>query len=591
MDPDIWDLIVLGRGAAARYYLTTIDRSLFPNILVIGLKDPWGGERGYNHHDPKDPVNKINQTKGMIASFDGPEPEFSKEMVDRLTFSAETGRIIDAHCTRVERDRRIVDVQVSRQFKVPQCIRASGSMRVFSVVLDNDDTYAGKKVVVATGAGPHREPPEVKGLTATHPDVVMDMDTFARKAGTFKNPAGLKIFIHGWNAAIDTADTAKYNKFKVVWLVKDDIKEIPVLATPHQVGAREAARSDVKKYKGAPKRGDAAFKVTVTRGASNKVLVNLGGEKIWGDYYVYGMGQDPDGAMEGVIPETLRKSLEPIYDINQRFGNAWETVLGFKLENSDWDNGFEVVGALCTQVARMDGGVKHTYLKELETRIAEVRKKVLQHLMNLQHDIKAGVLFEDFAKLRTRSVKELETARDAALMKYPTWDNRVIALCNLLVNYVLAAKHLSKPSVGDADLNRVTSILTPSTVAHAQLGGIRIATAAQNGFAKTEASFSQDDRTMLRASIAYNYPFVSDQDAEQIIKEMIEGRRDEKLEGYGYDTAQRQQFANRLEMANRKGYQPLTQPKMFGSGPTKTLVPTSAKHDVKVAPRVVLTGW
>jgi len=573
MDPDIWDLIVLGRGSAARYYLTTIDRALFPNILVIGMKDPWGGDRGYNHRDPKDPVNKINQTKGMIASLDGPEPPFSKEMVDRLTFAAETTRVIDAHATKVV-EGRVTNVQVSRQFKVPKCIRSTGSMRVFTVVLE-DDVYAGKKVVVATGAGAHREPPEVKGLSARHPDVVMDMDTFARKAGTFQQPESLKVFVHGWNAAIDTADTAKFQKFKVVWLVKEGAS-IGILATPHQVGARAAMKSDVKRYKESAVRDDPAFKVTVSRGTTNKVMVDIGGEKLWGDYYVYGMGQDPEDAMKGVIPEALRKSLAPIYDINQRFGAAWETVVGFKLENSDWDNGFEVVGALCTQVARMKGGVKHTYLKELEGRITQVRKRVLQHLMNLQHDIKAGVLFEDLAKLcqgdRAAAIKSLQDARDAALMHYPTWDNRVIALCNLLVNYVTAAQHLSKPTVNDlVDMNRVTNILTPSTVAHAQLGGIRIATAAQNGFAKTEASFSQDDRTMLRASIAYNYPFVSEEDAQRIIKDVIDGRRDPKLDGYGYDGAQRQEFVNRLEIANRKGYQPLTQPKVIGTGASQTV--------------------
>ena len=42
MEPDIWDLILLGRGSATRYYLTTLDRSLFPNIVVIGKKDAWG---------------------------------------------------------------------------------------------------------------------------------------------------------------------------------------------------------------------------------------------------------------------------------------------------------------------------------------------------------------------------------------------------------------------------------------------------------------------------------------------------------------------------------------------------------------------
>jgi len=53
MEPDIWDVIVVGRGSASRYYLTTVDRSLFPNILVIGKKDSWAGERGTDESDPR----------------------------------------------------------------------------------------------------------------------------------------------------------------------------------------------------------------------------------------------------------------------------------------------------------------------------------------------------------------------------------------------------------------------------------------------------------------------------------------------------------------------------------------------------------
>jgi hypothetical protein len=65
-----------------------------------------------------------------------------------------------------------------------------------------------------------------------------------------------------------------------------------------------------------------------------------------------------------------------VYDINQRQGAPYETVHAFKLENSDWDNGFEVVGALCTQVARKKDGVKRTYLKEQAEVIAEARSNV-----------------------------------------------------------------------------------------------------------------------------------------------------------------------------------------------------------------------
>jgi len=59
------------------------------------LKDPRGGDRGTDPSAPANPVNKIDQTKGMIFSQDQSEPAFSEEMVDRLAWADETKRIID----------------------------------------------------------------------------------------------------------------------------------------------------------------------------------------------------------------------------------------------------------------------------------------------------------------------------------------------------------------------------------------------------------------------------------------------------------------------------------------------------------------
>jgi hypothetical protein len=112
----------------------------------------------------------------------------------------------------------------------------------------------------------------------------------------------------------------------------------------------------------------------------------------------------------------------------------------------------------------------------------------------------------------------------------------------------------------------VTEILTSSTVAHAQLGGIRASTAAMNGFAKANPNLSQDDQTILRFSIAVNYPFVSENDARAIIRDIIAGRRSQELGGYCYNEGQKQTFRQHLEDANARGYKAVTQPKTFGTG-------------------------
>jgi hypothetical protein len=573
MDPEIWDLIVVGRGSAARYYLTSIEREAFPNILVVGLKDPWGGDRGTDLSAPSNPVNKINQTKGMIFSQNQAEPEFSEEMVDRLAWADETKRIIDRIATKVV-DGEVIDAEISESGRVPKFIRASGRMRLCTVKLKSGVTYDAKKIVIATGAGGHQEPAEVRNLTKQFPAFVMNMDEFARKSGTFADPSKLTVFVQGWNAAIDTVDTAKFQKFNVVWLVKEGA-EIGMLATPHQVYARDAAKNDVKRYKGA-ERGKPAFTVRVTPGNAAPVEVVIGSETLKGNYFVYGMGQEPEDAMKGVLPPGLRDKLVPIYDINQRHGPAHATVLGFKLENSDWDNGFEVVGALCTQVARMKGGVKHTYLKELEGRIDEVRKKVLQHLLRLEKVPATSILFESVDKLGKMNTevarRRLGLALDPAVAMYPTWKNHIVAIQNLLTNYVCAAYAFSnRKTVTDNDLNRITKTLTPSTVAHAQLGGIRAATTSMNGFAKLNPSVSQDDRTMLRADIAYNYPFVSEADAQTIMHDMIEGRSDKKLNGYCYGPDALRGFEERLSLANLSGSVGLRQAKKGGTLPTQSL--------------------
>ncbi len=581
MEPDIWDVILLGKGSAARYYLTTVDRSLFPNILVIGSEDPWAGERGYDASNPNNPVNYINQTIDMIESFDNPNVPFSKELVDRLTFAERTRQIIDSYATKVV-DSKAKDVKIS-ELMIPALENgrriSSGHIRVYTITVSNGDKYDGKKVVVATGAGAHREPPEVAGLTQSHPNHVMDMNTFARNPGKFVNPETKTMFIHGPNAAIDTADTAKFQKFNVVWLVKKDTK-IALLATGHQKFAKSAADNDVKYYPDLG-RGVASFKVTVTPGSDKPVTVFLENQVIKGDLYVYGMGQDADEAVKNVIPPELRTGLVPIYDINQRYGQVHETVLGFKLENLDWHNGFEVIGSICTQVERMTGGVKHTYLKDLSKTILkdlakttdEVRHNVLQHLLPLANS-PATILFdklEDMARLDCEAAKkQIKEALGSSIALFPSWKDHLTAVANLLINYVVAAKFFAnkkdKDKVVDADLDRVNSILTPSTVAHAQLGGIRATTAAMNGFMTGTPNFSQDDRTILRFMIAVKYPFVSEDDAQAIISDIITGRKHPKLGGYGYSQTQKAAFEFQLKAANLKGTNPLTRPKQIGTG-------------------------
>lgn len=596
-----WDLIVIGRGSAAAYYLSTVDRSMFPNILVIGTPDPWREERGYNATASGDPVNFINHTWQMIAHLSNIFPDFDISVVDRKAFASANEKVIDS-CATTVLPAKVDKIDELDDFATSFSDSPKGYLKVFKVTTDSKvmPEATGKKIVVATGAGPHRVPDEVKNLNA--PDRIMDMDAFGKKAGTFKNPEKLTVFVLGPNAAIDSVETAKFQKFNVVWLVKANAAPA-ILATPHQVYARDALKNDKVTYPEHP-RGTAGFLVELT-GATPPIRVTVKGKNaLLGDLFVYGMGQEPSDAMKGIVPVAFRNRLQPIYDINQRFGSAHETVVGLKLENSDWKSGFEVIGALATQVTR-GTKVPHTYKKELGDRINEVRAKVLPFLTGALVKLQTEILLKKLSELEKMSPgdarMQLKTAREWVESRYPSWKNHINALTSLLLNYITVARYFQgKENVGDADLSAAARILTPSVAQGPQLGVIRSQTAAQNGAVPgyigtqvtahqptssgppkylgvaaqsvgNQVNFSHDDATVLRVYIALNYPFVLEEDARGFIARVMSRRGDTaQLKGYGYGPTESKGFENELNSLNAKGLSALTSAKVSGTG--KTLV-------------------
>jgi hypothetical protein len=394
--PQLWDLIIVGSGSGAAYYLSTVERAMFPNILVIGGADPWAEERGYNKTAAKDPVNFVNHTFQMIAHLGDIFPDFDTNLVDRQAFAEANKAVVDTCATQVI-SAKVTKIEEIDELAVSIKVHPKGRFRVFQVSTDQPASHLGKKIVVATGAGQHREPDEVKGLNA--PDKIMNMDEFGRRAGSFKDPQKMTVFIQGPNAAIDSVETAKFQKFNVKWLVKGKASPA-ILATPHQVYAKDALKHDKIEYP-EHQRGTKGFTVELT-GETPPIKVTISGKSHLGDLFVYGMGQDPSDAMKGVVPAEFRNRLQPIYDINQRFGAAHETVVGLKLENSDWTTGFEVIGALATQVAR-GTKIDHTYNKELANRVDEVRAKVLPFLTGALVRTQTGILTKPLAELNIAS--------------------------------------------------------------------------------------------------------------------------------------------------------------------------------------------
>jgi hypothetical protein len=587
-------LAILGRGSAAAYYLNTVDRSRYPKIVVIGEDDPWAGRRGGNPSNPSDPVNIVNQSLSMIGHFGGTAPKTSSQLVPRAEWARMNKQIID-QCRVDTITGTILKVRKTKAAYLNQRDQAVMGKAEFCYAIEVKrknfaETYYALKVVVATGAGEHKPPDDrFLPLARKHPTLFIDMDTFARHPEM--RTKGKTIIVQGPNAAVDSVDTAAYNECRVFWLTGTPA----ILATPHQVGARAVA---AHVSTGPTDPGVVALDRTkgvvdpvtirVDNGAVKVKVKKFPGE-ITADHYVWGIGQDSTGAVNFIDP-TLLNALEPIYDRNQRFGDTYQSVLGFQLEGTTSQEGFEVVGALARQVLLARGEIKHTYLRDLERVV-----KGMQGQLNLW----AGELntygyefllepLENLGKIPPKNlVRTIGIVRGLMATISPTWINIAKALCATILNWVIAKQFLDQVGgkVRDEDLNNALKILTPSTVGSPQLGSIRTVTQAMNGFMPVYVSrpgggdlnWSHDDQTVLRVFIAVNYPCVPEEDCQRIIRKMIQGRRHQdpkKLNeevtpgNWGYTDLQINQFKDELKLINERWAMTFTMPKTVGTGQT-----------------------
>ncbi len=582
-----WHLAILGAGSAAAYYLNTLDRSRYPKIVVIGEDDPWAGRRGMNPANPKDPVNFINQSESMIGHFGPSAPATSDQLVPRADWAKANQQIID-QCSVDKIQGAVLRVSKAKTAWLHDRDRAVMNDAEYCYAIEVKrknftSTYYAPKVVVATGAGEHKAPDDrFPQLARRYPDLFMDMDTFARHPEMRK--PGKKIIVQGPNAAVDSVDTAAFNQCTVYWLTGTPA----ILATPHQTGAR-AVRS-----------GQGGQIYALNRSVKDPAEIKVMGNKIQvkladntaleADHYVWGIGQDSQGAVK-FLDSGLLNNLEPIYDVNQRFGDAHESVLGFQLEGTTASQGLEVVGALARQVllARKDG-ISHTYLRDLE-RVIEGLKTKFAHWNQDLADHGYDFLLEpvdELSKIPPRQlIRTICKLKGIVGMYSPTWNSYFQALGALIVNWAIAKQFLdtSKGKVRDEDLNNALKILTPSTVGSPQLGGIRAATSAMSGFMPVyvanqpggDANFSHDDQTVLRVFIAVNYPCVPEEDCQRIIAKMIEGRRSRDKKdpnkqvtpgNWGYQDGQIQQFRSELKLLNDRWAGTFSGAKTSGTGKT-----------------------
>ena len=605
----LYNLAVLGRGSAAAYYLNTIDQNEFPKIIVIGVDDPWDDKRGINPYDARDPVNYINQTAQMIQHFGDKVPEFSDSkqgLVPRRDWSAANKRVID-QCNVKKVTGTILNVKkvpTPEPYKValyrPEhvyLIEARVSGISFNV------RYHAAKVVVATGAGPHKAPNEtLERLALAQPGQFMDMDAFARIPGYRR--AGKRVIVQGPNAAVDTADTSQYNDCTVFWLYGSTPPQL--LATPHQTGARAVYDPSTKKT-GSNTTGSRAIRIDTKTEPENvefvggEVKAKLKAETLTADFYVWGIGQDDTAAVSFIDPKLLEE-LEPIYDVNQRHGQAWESVEGFQNKGTSHKGGFQVVGALARQVLIANKGLSHTYLDQLGEVIKGLQGKIRDYSSSAAGEVKSqgyDFLLLDVGKMKSQMdegsvphlIQSLELMKKHMESISPTWTKYTRALAAMIANYAVAKLYFDKhgTSVKDDDLNNALQILTPSTVGSPQLGSIRTTTSAINGFmpkyVASDANFSHDDATMLRVYIAVNYPLVDEPQAQQVIQEIFNRRKlgrdialgkpapqgadtSKAMGVWGFTPQEIQEFKLKLKGFNDSRLGEMATPKVVGTGQT-----------------------
>lgn len=586
-----YNLAILGRGSAAAYYLSTVDLNQFPKIIVIGQDDPWDGQRGGNLEDLDDPANFVNQTAQMIAKYGDTVPAYSTDLYPRTAWAKSNNYVFD----KCKVDLVKGQILKVRETKTPERYKTSLNKadKCFEVTVKRSHgevEYHASKVVLATGASSHKTPPKLVEWARRYPDLFMDMDKFARDPSKRK---GKRIIVQGPNAAVDTADTAQYNDCTVYWLVGRSAPAI--LATPHQVGARAVIdKSNTTGSRTIQIDQDKDPERIEVNGNEIKVKLTKEPSPIVVDSYVWGIGQDEKKALS-FIDSALLNALEPIYDINQRHGEAWESVEGFQTKGTSREQGFEVIGALARQVIMNNKGLNHTYLSQLQEVIEDLQGNIA-HYSGKIPDATMDALTKKVTDIVAQSpdITTLKSTLDG--MRFTlnkdsfTWQKQTNALVALIINYAVAKLYFDKHGVAvtDDDLNNALKILTPSTVGSPQLGSIRTTTAAINGFMPkyvvSDVNFSHDDQSMLRVFIAASYPLVTEEEAQEVIRDVI-GRRKQargsapatpgaKAMGpYGFTPDEVNEFKARLKVYNERRVGDLSTAKVVGTG--QTVVTTS----------------
>ncbi|WP_018692576.1 hypothetical protein [Algicola sagamiensis] len=538
--PAVQDVVFIGRGSSIAYALTEVcdryegqhskaelanEKPLAGRAVVIGSSEPWSKEvRGSGF---------INHQNELIDSWGDKAPKFNKEYADRQQFS-------DANTAQISRAAALGVQEVNNEVKSVK----KGDDGLFKITTKQGQEFVAKQVVMGIGAGPHIDvrsdrvegeatPAEMRLNNITLNDKealkgkVLDLDEFMRMTDNMDSLAGKRVVVHGPNAGIDAVERAGDLGADIQWMIRSTA---PVLLDGNQLehAPRAAAESLVK-----------VDKVTINPTEDGKMSLDYTGikgrdgvkspdGKIEADYYVFALGQDSkkQGAIESVLDKSIQQDFEPIYDTDQIYSDKpYETVLGIRSKSSSPDQGVVVIGA---SVAQLSGSVQHNYLAQVEERIDALTERL-------------SLPKVDVSKLKGGSSELLQTLDNSVSAKTANlsaedkavFQRNVSVLKQELAHYQEAQAFLTdKDKVGRGVSKQVENVVkteVASVVVSPQLATVKASVGALTNImpryiAEGETNYLSDNRTMLRVSLANDFPNISEEAADTFIKETLELR-------------------------------------------------------------------
>lgn len=478
------------------------------------------------------------------------------------------------------------------------------------------------KVVYGGGSGPHKIPgyltellgdkydADKKTITLTEtPSAeggVLGLDAFMRLSASEKAAGrrnfgkGKRLALIGPNAGLDAAIEAVDRGFELIYLFGHPMLKPFWLRTKHY-GFEDRDIKDAIKYvdgtivryerKKFDKKYDAQsegliirqnqvggkYNITMREYIVPKKSDDTNEQTIEDlDFIVYSVGQSPDfteiiqssnrsmtsriGPVE-VLDPILKDKLLPIYDVNQRFGESYETALALKTPGTTKYMGLEVIGAAAFALAR--GHARQAYLENiLDDKAFDAKTKKA-----------AGEL--DEALQSTLNVNEAEAGLKK-LYELKEKNHLYKSYIENLHGYLSENKNI--PSVRDTMMALVAKIHHKGVVVMPeQLGGIRSQIEELTGFLEfTEgelepingkkkgeewarykefpeitADFNGMDRTQLAVYLAHEYPDIDHEDWSSIIEKIIEGRDSKHINVYGYNKDDVGRIISHLDAINK----------------------------------------